>query len=232
MCQALHKKNTKLLTRANPFSYLVYDNSLGDMKSLKAYVDFTEKEKALVDNYTDPDSPSYRNQVQSYVDAGYYIAKVPEGQEDDGRARKTAIRTASKYFAKPHIKAEVERRFDEELKALEMSVTKVVAKISQMADVNLMDYVVEVPTVCPHCEGDIHHGTEHTFDIEKMKADGYGYLLAGMTPTKQGTKFSFYKADQMLDRLMRYHGVDHKRDSGSNGNTFYIDKMVQLAQNE
>lgn len=202
------------------------------MKSLKAYENFTEKERKLVDNYTNPDSPSYRNQVQSYVDAGYYIGEVPEGQEDDGRARRTAIRTASKYFAKPHIKAEVDRRFKEELAALAMSVEKVVARISMMADVNLMDYVTEVPTICPHCEGEVKHGTEHTFDIERMRKDGYGYLLSGMTPTKQGTKFSFYPVDQMLDRLLRYHGADKKREVAASGNHFYIDKMVQLANSD
>ena len=69
------------------------------------------------------------------------------------------------------------------------------------------------------------------FDIERMNADGYGYLLSGMTPTQHGTKFSFYPVDQMLDRLLRYHGADRKRESGG-GNTFIVDKMVQLANRE
>lgn len=200
-------------------------------KELKPYEKFTRQEAALVDAYTDPESEGYRNQYRSYKIAGYYEGKVPEGQEDDGRASRNARVYAHKLFKKDHIQAEIERRFQEEYEALKMGVDEVVAKISKAAGVDLSKYVREVPTVCPHCEGEIHHGTEHTFDVEAMKKDGYGYLLSGMTPTKYGTKFSFYPVDQMLDRMMRYHGVDHKRESKS-GNTFYIDKMVQLAQDQ
>jgi len=195
---------------------------------LKSYANFTPQEAAAVDFYTDPSNEeTYRNKVRSYEAAGYYMARVPEGKEDDGRASRNNRTKAYKLFKKPHMEAEVERRSRKELKALEMSIDEAVARVSKMARVDLMEYLEEVPTVCPHCEGDIKHGVEYVFNVKKMKADGYGYLLQGITPTKWGTKFIFYPADQMLDRLMRYHG-GFKKEARTEIN--FIDKMVKLAQ--
>lgn len=197
---------------------------------LKTYEDFTDKEAALVDAYTDPESPTYRNKVQSYKSAGYYHKGPPPGEKDDGRGDRAARVRSVELFRKPHIKEEVERRFRSHYDSMKMSMEEASARISKMAGIDLMEYLVEVPTVCPHCEGDVEHGTEYTFDIKKMKKDGYGAVLKKMKPTKFGTEFEFYAVDAMLDRMMKHHGAYQQKDKG--GNMTFIDKLLIQAKQE
>lgn len=197
-------------------------------RDLKQYEEFTGKEAALVDAYTNPKSVGYRSKLHSYRAAGYYEAAIPEGKEDDGRAARTAKVSADKLFRKPSIRGEIDRRFAKEFEALKMSVEETVARVSKIAGVDLMEYLVEVPHVCPECEAELGLGIEYVFDIKRMKRDGFGSLLKGMEPTKYGTKLSFYQADTALRDLMKHHGVFESNKKSSGINVFA--DLVQLAQ--
>ena len=195
---------------------------------LKTYDQFTQKEAALVDLYTDPESETYRNKVRSYEAAGYYCAKVPEGQEDDGRAYRAMKVKAHKLFKKEHIWAEVERRLIDQSDALKMPMEEVIAKFSAIADVDLMKYLREVPVACPHCEGELHLGIEYVFDVKQMQKEGYGSLLKKMRPTKYGTEFDFYPADDALDRLMKHYGGYKQSSVGDELSAF--DELIIAAR--
>ena len=195
---------------------------------LKTYDQFTQKEAALVDLYTDPESETYRNKVRSYEAAGYYCAKVPEGQEDDGRAYRAMKVKAHKLFKKEHIWAEVERRLIDQSDALKMPMEEVIAKFSAIADVDLMKYLREVPVACPHCEGELHFGIEYVFDVKQMQKEGYGSLLKKMRPTKYGTEFDFYPADDALDRLMKHYGGYRQSSVGEELSAF--DELIIAAR--
>ena len=195
---------------------------------LKTYDQFTQKEAALVDLYTDPESETYRNKVRSYEAAGYYCAKVPEGQEDDGRAYRAMKVKAHKLFKKEHIWAEVERRLIDQSDALKMPMEEVIAKFSAIADVDLMKYLREVPVACPHCEGELHLGIEYVFDVKQMQKEGYGSLLKKMRPTKYGTEFDFYPADDALDRLMKHYGGYRQSSVGEELSAF--DELIIAAR--
>jgi len=195
---------------------------------LKTYDQFTQKEAALVDLYTDPESETYRNKVRSYEAAGYYCAKVPEGQEDDGRAYRAMKVKAHKIFKKEHIWAEVERRLIDQSDALKMPMEEVIAKFSAIADVDLMKYLREVPVACPHCEGELHLGIEYVFDVKQMQKEGYGSLLKKMRPTKYGTEFDFYPADDALDRLMKHYGGYKQSSVGEELSAF--DELIIAAR--
>jgi hypothetical protein len=195
---------------------------------LKTYDQFTQKEAALVDLYTDPESETYRNKVRSYEAAGYYCAKVPEGQEDDGRAYRAMKVKAHKLFKKDHIWAEVERRLIDQSDALKMPMEEVIAKFSAIADVDLMKYLREVPVACPHCEGELHFGIEYVFDVKQMQKEGYGSLLKKMRPTKYGTEFDFYPADDALDRLMKHYGGYRQSSVGEELSAF--DELIIAAR--
>ena len=195
---------------------------------LKTYDQFTQKEAALVDLYTDPESETYRNKVRSYEAAGYYCAKVPEGQEDDGRAYRAMKVKAHKLFKKDHIWAEVERRLIDQSDALKMPMEEVIAKFSAIADVDLMKYLREVPVACPHCEGELHLGIEYVFDVKQMQKEGYGSLLKKMRPTKYGTEFDFYPADDALDRLMKHYGGYRQSSVGEELSAF--DELIIAAR--
>ena len=195
---------------------------------LKTYDQFTQKEAALVDLYTDPESKTYRNKVRSYEAAGYYCAKVPEGQEDDGRAYRAMKVKAHKLFKKEHIWAEVERRLIDQSDALKMPMEEVIAKFSAIADVDLMKYLREVPVACPHCEGELHFGIEYVFDVKQMQKEGYGSLLKKMRPTKYGTEFDFYPADDALDRLMKHYGGYKQSSVGEELSAF--DELIIAAR--
>jgi hypothetical protein len=195
---------------------------------LKTYDQFTQKEAALVDLYTDPESETYRNKVRSYEAAGYYCAKVPEGQEDDGRAYRAMKVKAHKLFKKEHIWAEVERRLIDQSDALKMPMEEVIAKFSAIADVDLMKYLREVPVACPHCEGELHLGIEYVFDVKQMQKEGYGSLLKKMRPTKYGTEFDFYPADDALDRLMKHYGGYKQSSVGEELSAF--DELIIAAR--
>jgi hypothetical protein len=195
---------------------------------LKTYDQFTQKEAALVDLYTDPESETYRNKVRSYEAAGYYCAKVPEGQEDDGRAYRAMKVKAHKLFKKDHIWAEVERRLIDQSDALKMPMEEVIAKFSAIADVDLMKYLREVPVACPHCEGELHLGIEYVFDVKQMQKEGYGSLLKKMRPTKYGTEFDFYPADDALDRLMKHYGGYKQSSVGEELSAF--DELIIAAR--
>ena len=195
---------------------------------LKTYDQFTQKEAALVDLYTDPESETYRNKVRSYEAAGYYCAKVPEGQEDDGRAYRAMKVKAHKLFKKDHIWAEVERRLIDQSDALKMPMEEVIAKFSAIADVDLMKYLREVPVACPHCEGELHFGIEYVFDVKQMQKEGYGSLLKKMRPTKYGTEFDFYPADDALDRLMKHYGGYRQSSVGEDLSAF--DELIIAAR--
>jgi len=195
---------------------------------LKTYDQFTQKEAALVDLYTDPESETYRNKVRSYEAAGYYCAKVPDGQEDDGRAYRAMKVKAHKLFKKDHIWAEVERRLIDQSDALKMPMEEVIAKFSAIADVDLMKYLREVPVACPHCEGELHFGIEYVFDVKQMQKEGYGSLLKKMRPTKYGTEFDFYPADDALDRLMKHYGGYRQSSVGEELSAF--DELIIAAR--
>jgi hypothetical protein len=195
---------------------------------LKTYDQFTQKEAKLVDLYTDPESQTYRNKVRSYEAAGYYCAKVPEGQEDDGRAYRAMKVKAHKLFKKDHIWAEVERRLIDQSDALKMPMEEVIAKFSAIADVDLMKYLREVPVACPHCEGELHLGIEYVFDVKQMQKEGYGSLLKKMRPTKYGTEFDFYPADDALDRLMKHYGGYRQSSVGEELSAF--DELIIAAR--
>lgn len=195
---------------------------------LKTYDQFTSKEAKLVDLYTDPESETYRNKVRSYEAAGYYCAKVPEGQEDDGRAYRAMKVKAHKLFKKDHISAEVERRLVDQSDALKMPMEEVIAKFSAIADVDLMKYLREVPVACPHCEGELHFGIEYVFDVKQMQKEGYGSLLKKMRPTKYGTEFDFYPADDALDRLMKHYGGYKQSSVGDELSAF--DELIIAAR--
>jgi len=195
---------------------------------LKTYDQFTQKEAALVDLYTDPESETYRNKVRSYEAAGYYCAKVPDGQEDDGRAYRAMKVKAHKLFKKDHIWAEVERRLIDQSDALKMPMEEVIAKFSAIADVDLMKYLREVPVACPHCEGELHLGIEYVFDVKQMQKEGYGSLLKKMRPTKYGTEFDFYPADDALDRLMKHYGGYRQSSVGEELSAF--DELIIAAR--
>ena len=197
-------------------------------RSLKPYEEFTGKEAALVDAFTDPKSTGYRNKLYSYREAGYYEAEIPEGEEDDGRASRSAKVAADKLFKKPYIRHEIENRFAKEYEALKMSVEETVARVSKMAGADLMEYLVEVPTCCPHCEEELSLGIEYVFDVKRMKRDGFGSLLKDMTPTKYGTKLTFYAADVALRDMMKHHGVFEQKKQGGAINVFT--ELFQLAQ--
>lgn len=198
-------------------------------RSLKTYEEFTKQESALVDAFTDPSNAAcYRNKIQSYREAGYYEAGPPEGVADDGRGARSAKVQADKLFKKPHIKQEIENRFAKEYEALKMSVEEAVARVSKMAGADIMEYLVEVPTTCPHCEEEMSLGIEYVFDIKRMKRDGYGSLLKDVMPTKYGTKFTFYPADAALRDMMRHHGVFEKNKQNGPINVFT--ELFQLAQ--
>jgi hypothetical protein len=182
----------------------------------------------LVDLYTDPESETYRNKVRSYEAAGYYCAKVPEGQEDDGRAYRAMKVKAHKLFKKDHIWAEVERRLIDQSDALKMPMEEVIAKFSAIADVDLMKYLREVPVACPHCEGELHLGIEYVFDVKQMQKEGYGSLLKKMRPTKYGTEFDFYPADDALDRLMKHYGGYKQSSVGEELSAF--DELIIAAR--
>lgn len=198
-------------------------------RELKTYEQFTDKERLAVDGYCNPDSPTRQNKVRSYEAAGYYVAGPPEGEEDDGRGYNAAKVKAFQLFKKPHLAAEVERRQRIELDVLKMPIEEAVARVSKMASADLMEYLVEVPHQCPHCEGELEMGVEYVFDIKRMRKDGYGSLLKGMVPTKFGTKFDFYPADAALERMMKFHGGFN--DKASTNNT-YVDKLLILAKEE
>jgi len=198
--------------------------------SIKPYEEFTRQEKTLVDAYCDADGDQYRNKIQSYKVAGYYFAGPPEGEKDDGRGYRAARVKADKIFKKPHIQAEVKRRADIELKALEMGIEETVARVSAMARADLMQYLIEVPVECPHCGEGVSHGIEYVFDVQRMRKDGLGPLLKDVSPTKFGTKLTFYPADAAQDRMMKYHG-GFKASSDGSGNT-YVDKLLVLAKGD
>ena len=195
---------------------------------LKTYDQFTSKEAKLVDLYTDPESETYHNKVRSYEAAGYYCAKVPEGQEDDGRAYRAMKVKAHKLFKKDHISVEVERRLIDQSDALKMPMEEVIAKFSAIADVDLMKYLREVPVACPHCEGELHFGIEYVFDVKQMQKEGYGSLLKKMRPTKYGTEFDFYPADDALDRLMKHYGGYRQSSVGEELSAF--DELIIAAR--
>lgn len=177
------------------------------MGELKPFAKFTEQEAAFVEAYTDPKSDTYRNQTQSYISAGYYIAQIPEGVEDDGRAMKTAARRAHELIRRPHIAAEIEKRQGSMAKALQMSLDDVIAKFSTIAEADLSAFLNRAECECPHCGGDISDRVnEYQFDIEAMKKAGLGQLLKKMRPTKFGTEFEFHDAVDSLDKLMKHHG--------------------------
>jgi rubrerythrin len=196
-------------------------------RSLKPYEEFTKQEAALVDAFTNPKSIAYRNKLASYREAGYYEAQIPEGQKDDGRAARSAKVSADKLFKRQHITAEIEARFAKEYEALKMSVEETIARVSKMAGADLMEYLVEVPHVCPHCDAELEMGIEYVFDIKRMRKDGYGSILKDMMPTKYGTKFSFYPADAALRDLMKHHGVLEQKGTQTVNN--YVDKAIMLA---
>lgn len=173
---------------------------------LKKYEDFTEQEAKLVDQYTDPKSPTYRNKVRSYEAAGYYFAYAPEGVEDDGRGYRAARVAAHKLFKKEHIQAEIEKRFKEEAEYLKLPMEELLVKLSDVADSDLMQYLHPVPACCPHCEEDLGFTIEYQFDIEQMKRDGVGALLKKMKPTKFGSEFEFHDAAEALNKLMKHYG--------------------------
>ena len=198
-------------------------------RNLKTYEEFTKQEAALVDAHTDPSNVvAYRNKIGSYREAGYYEGGPPEGVADDGRGTRAAKAKADKLFKKPHIKQEIENRFAKEYEALKMSVEETVARVSKMAGADIMEYLVEVPTACPHCEEEMHLGIEYVFDVKRMKRDGYGSLLKDVMPTKYGTKLSFYPADNALRDLLKHHGV---LDSNKKGRqvTNRFDTLIQIA---
>ena len=105
---------------------------------------------------------------------------------------------------------------------------EVIAKFSAIADVDLMKYLREVPVACPHCEGELHLGIEYVFDVKQMQKEGYGSLLKKMRPTKYGTEFDFYPADDALDRLMKHYGGYRQSSVGEELSAF--DELIIAAR--
>ena len=196
---------------------------------LKTYHEFTDMQKALVDLYTDPSSKTYKNKVQSYIAAGYYVGAPPEGQEDDGRGYRAARQYAHKIFILPHIKAEVEKRLEANREAINMAIPDIVDKLSTISEANLMDYMVQQECRCPHCDGDISSLVqEYQFDIERMRNDGYGIILKKMKPTRYGTEFEFHDPIATMDRLMKHYGGYKSSDAGADLSVF--DELVIAAR--
>lgn len=107
---------------------------------------------------------------------------------------------AHENLRKPKIKAEIERRLSEQT----MSANETLRRVSDIAAGNLLDYITPWGNL----------------DIEKMRADGAGYLLKKYKKTKrtiprkdddpievEQIEIELYGADSAHDKLMRYHGL-------------------------
>lgn len=199
--------------------------------ALKEYAEFTDQQKRLVDLYTDPESDTYKNKVQSYIKAGYYVAEVPEGQEDDGRAMRSARGKAVKQFAKEHIWAAVEERLERNRKVVQMSLPDIVDEMSILAEADITDFLELNERCCPHCEGDISGLVQdYRFDIERMREAGYGAILKKMTPTKAGTVFEFHDKVQVMDRLMKHYGGYKSASSSTADALGAFDELILAAR--
>ena len=64
--------------------------------------------------------------------------------------------------------------------------------------------------------------------VKQMQKEGYGSLLKKMRPTKYGTEFDFYPADDALDRLMKHYGGYRQSSVGEELSAF--DELIIAAR--
>lgn len=151
--------------------------------------------------------------------------------------------SASKWLAKPNIKAEVEARLAE----LQMSADEALKRNSDIArgDMGVFYKVIDewmfnplptheildvrevIDTEATPPKKRISYRVRHVvLDMDKVMDPNYSYLIKSFSDSRRsGLKIELYPADAAIERVLRVHGKF--KDPGSRDNPLHIDGLEQ-----
>lgn len=121
---------------------------------------------------------------QVFVEAYLQCWNATEAAKRAGYSEHTARAQGSRLLTDVYIAEEIKARLEAEA----MSSDEVLQRLGQQARFNLGDYI-----------------SGGFLDLEQLKADGFGHLLKGMRPTKEGVVYEFYDGQTALIQIGKHH---------------------------
>lgn len=103
-----------------------------------------------------------------------------------GYSEKTAYAIGSENLKKPEIDAEIQARLDAQV----MSANEVLDRLSRQARFDLGQYI-----------------KNNAVDLKALIEDGFGHLIKGIKPGKEGDTIEFFSAFDALQLIGKHHKI-------------------------
>jgi len=160
-------------------------------QKIKELEDLTQKQQDFIEHYM----TNGHNATEAYISAGYRVSP-----------RRAVVRKdAWEIRHNPNIEYNITRLMKAKWEAVHMDEDEALARTSEIARMDLGQYLYEIPAKCPHCEGLLEEVGLVAIDLKAMKKDGATHLIKKVTPSRYGNIYDFYDSTEARRDMLRAH---------------------------